>query len=228
MNFIKKTQKNRKTIALLVIVLGFVAAKSQPIITLDTGTFIPLSSYIDEKTNKFDYWDDVFDANYMFYGKVRINNTTLDTLIINPYIFKYVFSKSNIGLFWPHNASNQVLYSKSTFEYFPEFNIIKLPPSSIDTVEIFLYGEFSDYFVSLIKDFKNFPAVYENFLRKHKRYEKLIQNKCKLYLFKFDQSTDLCEVDIRTIKIVPYKKERDKYINSLWESYIEPNRHTFE
>ena len=40
MNFIEKTQNNRKTIALLVIVLGFVAAKSQPIITLDTGTLI--------------------------------------------------------------------------------------------------------------------------------------------------------------------------------------------
>ncbi|MBR4786284.1 MAG: hypothetical protein IK013_00155 [Bacteroidales bacterium] len=228
MNFIKKTQNNRKTIALLVITLGFVAAKSQPIITLDTGAFIPLSSYIDEKNNKFDYWDDVFDANYMFYGKIRIDNITPDTLMISPYIFKYVFSKSNIGLFWPHNASNQILYSKSTFEYFPEFYLIKLAPNRIDTVEIFLYGEFSDYFVSLIKDFKNFPAVYENLLRKHKRFEKLIQSKCKLYLFNFVQSTDLCEVDIRTIKIVAYKNERDKYINSLWESYIKPNRHTFE
>ena len=228
MKLIKKVQEIRKAVALLAILFGFVVAKSQLIITLDTGTFIPLSSYIEEKNNKFDYWDDVFDANYMFYGKIRIDNNTPDTLIISPYIFKYVFSKSNIGLFWPHNASNQILYSKSTFEYFPEFNLIKLPPNSIDTVDIFLYGEFSDYFVSLIKDYKNFPAVYENFLRKPKRYEKLIQSKCKLFLFKFVQSTDLCEVDIRTIKIVPYKNERDKYIKALWKSYIEPNRHTFE
>jgi len=143
-------------------------------------------------------------------------------------MYRYVFSKSNIRLFWPKNTTDELLYSKRTFEYFPEFNLIKLPPNSRDTVEIYLYGEFSDYFVSLIKDFKKFPAVYENFLMKHHRYEKLILNKCKLYLFQFVKNTDQIEVDVRTIKIVPYKNERDKYINSLWESCIKPNKRTFE
>ncbi len=117
MNFLKESQDSRNIIALLLIMFGRLAVKYQPIITLDTGTFIP----------------------------------------------------------------------------------------------------------------KNFPAVYENFLRKHKCYEKLIQNKCKLYLDLIRPTTqNQLEVDVKKIKIVPYKSERDKNINSLMKSYVDPNMHTFE
>lgn len=115
MNFLKESQDSRNIIALLLIMFGGLAVKSQPIITLDTGTFIP----------------------------------------------------------------------------------------------------------------KNFPAVYENFLRKHKRYEKLIQNKCKLYLDLIRPTTQN-QLEVEKIKIVPYKSERDKNINSLMKSYVDPNMHTFE
>lgn len=228
MNFLIESQNSRNIIGLLVIMFGVLSVKSQPITTLDTGTFIPLSSYIDERTNEFSYWDDIFDANYMFYGKIHIDNNTADTLIVSSFVYQYIFSKSNIRLFWPHNASHQMLYSKSNFEFSPDNIFIKLPPNSQDTLEIFLYGEFSDYFVSLIKDFKNSPAVCENFLRKHKRYENLIRNKCKLYLDLVRPTWNPIEVDVKSIKIVSYKGERDKIINSLWESYIEPNMNTFE
>jgi len=70
MNTVKESQNNRKTIALLLLLLfGLIEAQSQPTMSLDTGIFIPLTSYIDEMTNEFDYWDDLYDASYIFYGK---------------------------------------------------------------------------------------------------------------------------------------------------------------
>ena len=222
MNFLKRSPNNRKVIAILAIMIGLTVAKSQPTMILDTGIFIPLSSYIDNKTNEFAYWDDLYDASYIFYGKIRIINNAVDTLIICPDLFQYKFSKSDIGLFWPHNASRQFLYSKYTCDFFQDLKFIKIPPYSVDTVTIYLYGGFSDYFVSLIKDFKKFPAGYENFLRMHRHYEKLIHKKCKLWLFD-PRSGPTIAVDIKAIKIVTRYDERRKYIDLLYDSYIKPN-----
>ena len=168
-----------------LFVLFAIVAKPQVVAFLDTGLFVPLTSFIDDADNEPVCFDDLYDASYLFYGNLCVENHNEDTIFIFPNQFQYNFSFSEQSIFIHRGNNREVLSIKGSVDDSANSNSIVLPPKNKDTLAIFLYGGYTDCFISLVLLDSNFIMAYNNVLTNQNKYKEFVSSGLQSYGFYF-------------------------------------------